>query len=706
MSGKAVLSLFGGNPKIDVAKKQLTYPLYGADFDPLNHHFLLVGGGGGSSSTGVPNRISLLDTSNRSEIKEVSDIELAPDEDNVSSLAIAESSAQSLLAYAGINGSVRDQEAGRNEHFRSFRVPLPAKRKKDQTDAAPPTAHVAPTQPLARTALFRAAAGPKNDCYQRILRLSPATYADGTEPTIDEKAGQLAPHVIRRVATIASGLATQNEVITFPTTETPSATQAISRVNLEKAEANDVDLTIADDTGTAFALAYATDHELFLQRLGDQKGTINSEPIKVHETQVGPKGRSKIRALRFLGSRYLLVLQNRHNKSGVELMVFKVSKDFAQVQQTLVKYLKNVKQGVGLDVCSLSKGQDGSQQFVVAVAGQDSSIQIHTIDWLPVTGMTPFKQYADIIDVHNGPITRIVFSNFIPPRLPITGQTPPQYIRLASVGVDKAVVVQTLPLKPTPATGTGKTMPRYALITPSEVGSLFYNLFLGLITLFVCTTALISFLEFRGAIPPIIGATKYLPQRWQHTYPYAHDNPGPLIPESMPAVESVIDKIKLSEATPVIEKLEKMQDEIKLADASEAIASMQSAAPNKLADASEAIRSMQSAISTASPSMQQVQDTLANLVSRQKSSDKEPNKAIIVRDLEHTGGEVSAELRKEADIVREGTLRKWESLTGHEKRTWKKKLIEAGHWTEHQGEAVLKGVFFGQLAGIVGNMVG
>ena len=44
-------------PQIAELRKKLAYPLYGADFDPLNPDFLLVGGGGGASSTGVPNRI-------------------------------------------------------------------------------------------------------------------------------------------------------------------------------------------------------------------------------------------------------------------------------------------------------------------------------------------------------------------------------------------------------------------------------------------------------------------------------------------------------------------------------------------------------------------------------------------------------------------------------------------------------------------------
>ena len=44
-------------PEVPFARKKLSYPLYGADFDPLNQDFLLVGGGGGSTSSGVPNKI-------------------------------------------------------------------------------------------------------------------------------------------------------------------------------------------------------------------------------------------------------------------------------------------------------------------------------------------------------------------------------------------------------------------------------------------------------------------------------------------------------------------------------------------------------------------------------------------------------------------------------------------------------------------------
>lgn len=44
-------------PSLPSAKITLSYPLYGADFDPKNPGFLLVGGGGGEGRSGVGNKI-------------------------------------------------------------------------------------------------------------------------------------------------------------------------------------------------------------------------------------------------------------------------------------------------------------------------------------------------------------------------------------------------------------------------------------------------------------------------------------------------------------------------------------------------------------------------------------------------------------------------------------------------------------------------
>jgi glycyl-tRNA synthetase len=51
-----------------------------------------------------------LDTSKRSEISEVVDIELSRDEDSATSLAASQASDESVIALAGINSSVAEQK--------------------------------------------------------------------------------------------------------------------------------------------------------------------------------------------------------------------------------------------------------------------------------------------------------------------------------------------------------------------------------------------------------------------------------------------------------------------------------------------------------------------------------------------------------------------------------------------------------------------
>jgi hypothetical protein len=82
----------------------------------------------------------------------------------------------------------------------------------------------------------------------------------------------------------------------------------------------------------------------------------------------------------------------------------------------------------------------------------------------------------------------------------------------------------------------------------------------------------------------------------------------------------------------------------------------------------------------------------------------ETPEAIVIRD--EGDGKLSTEVRHDVEVVQEETLRRWEDLHEHEKEKWKRKLSEAGHWTSSQGENVLKGVLFSELAGIVGGMVG
>lgn len=634
-------------PTVSSSRTQLSYPLYAADFDPFNPDFLLVAGGGGSSSTGVPNKISLIDTSKRDQLREVVDVELAKDEDSVTSLSIAESSPASLTAFAGINSSVADQNAGKNEHLRSFRIGLPAKKRRADGSAVEettekPQSSASDSRPLGRTSLFKPPTGTKSETYQRVLRFSPT-----------QKSGE------PRLAAVATGLAPTNEIVVFHPNPTPGPDHEISRIDLGKKEAGDLDLAANEEDQGGYVLAYCTDDEVFIQQL-----PITSKPdtpislFRAAEisTSLPPSQRPKFRAIRFLTPHLILLLRNRPSRMGADLLVLRASHDFSQARILLRKQVnKSIKAAVGLDIAQLTE-TGGEKQFAIAVAGQsgdDSSIEVLSLEYSKDAGPETFRSYAYLKAVHNGPLTRLVFSNFIGPDLPVSGAVGPQSIRLASVGVDKSIVVHHLPLRPFPPAENKN--PRYVLIPPgrSEVVQTTFSVFFAIVVISLVAFLMQAFCEIRGVVPPALGATNWLPPRVRDlvAQPY-------MLAESIASAASDI---------PV-------------------------AAHSMVDDMS----------STLSSTVASATDSLKNLVDQ--NSNLETPKAIIVR--EESVGEISTEvIHSDAEVIKQETLKKWEELSDSQKKSWKQKLIGAGHWAEQQGENVLKGIFFSELADAVGNIV-
>ena len=74
----------------------------------------------------------MLDVSDRSTISNVAEIDLPRDQDSVQSLSNL-ATADGLVTFAGINASQENQNAGKNDHFRSFEIKYPP-RKKQKTD--------------------------------------------------------------------------------------------------------------------------------------------------------------------------------------------------------------------------------------------------------------------------------------------------------------------------------------------------------------------------------------------------------------------------------------------------------------------------------------------------------------------------------------------------------------------------------------------
>lgn len=605
----------------------------------------------------------MIDTSRRDELHEIAEIDLPKDEDSVSTLAVASSTEHALTAIAGINSSVVEQESGRNEHWRTFRIPLPQRKRK--ADGSPVEKMESRSQPLGKSALFKSANGPKNDTYQRVLRVSPTKSKSEA-----------------RLAVVASGLAPENEVIVVqPVSNALTSTiDELSRISLGRSEAADADVFCVE--GNGHSLAYCTDHAVFVQQLPRTKGSQIGDPVKVFETSA-PSKKPKFRAIRFINSTHILLLQNTFDRSGASLLILKLNQDLSAGKMTLRKQLaRTTKSAVGMDICNLSANPQGEIQSVIAVAGQDSSIELVTLDYKPNTGIRRFTPYVHLPSVHAGPLTRLTFSTFLPPATPIPEDSkppPPQVIRLASVGVDQTVVLHTLRLSPHPATSR---TPRYVLSpsgTTSDILQTALTTTVAIAVMLLVALLMQAFCEIRGVLPPTLNAASYLPARVSSAIvnPYMigggggggdGDAPSTASASAASAVESIISAISAAPSSiPTI---------IPTSPPSWSLSDLQSQLAALLASAADSAE-----------------------YSAEEGEEAVQAAAIVVRD---TGSEVSAELRRGAELVRDETVRKWEELTERERRGWRERLQEAGHWVEGQGEKVLKGILFSELAGVVG----
>ncbi|KAL4890427.1 hypothetical protein BDV59DRAFT_93723 [Aspergillus ambiguus] len=496
------------------AKLTLSCPLFAADFDPRNHGFLLVAGGGGEGRSGVGNKIALLNTSKRNEISEVVDIELSRDEDSVTSLAAVRASGDSITALAGINSSMAEQKRNNNQHLRAFQIDYPPRRRTSDPAPAEKATETGPkTTALSRASLFRTKGDDptrgSGDTYQRILRLSP--WRDVDSP---------------RVAAIATGLAPSGEIVFFNAVTTPSAADVIGRIRLDAdEEAEDVDLTDLEEPGQ-FQVAYTNGAEVFTCQISSSTTTSNASPEvrSVYRVPLPAKGarktsRPKVRALRFLSPTTVLLLLNAPDRKGAELVLLELhdpalALDAHSPAASVIRRKKlrsSIKIGLGLDVCKLGANPAHQEQTVVAVSGSDQSIEILTVEYhgRKAAYGAP-RVYASLRDVHPFAMTKLCFAPYSSPALPVSADTPPQYIKLASVSMGNTVVVHTLPLAPRPPSSRS---PRYTLVPRRDVGiwSSFSSAAAAALSILIVCLLLQGFAELRGVLPPRLGLADLLP---------------------------------------------------------------------------------------------------------------------------------------------------------------------------------------------------
>jgi hypothetical protein len=594
----------------------------------------------------------------------VVDVELSRDEDSVTSLAVAQADDESIVALAGINSSQAEQQQRNNQHLRSFRLEYPPRKSAnaddDQAAEKKEEQRTRKTTPLARTSLFKTnihkiKPGEKVDTYQRVLRLSPWKGAD-------------AP----RIAVIATGLAPSGEIVIFNVTSHPQPADVIGRIRLGTGEeAEDVDIIDREDGN--FLVAYTNGVDVFTFEISSSRKSEAAPEVKPVYTMPFPDSRGKVktrpkfRAVRFLSPKTLVLLQNAPDRTGCELVRLSLPSSqgaFGNINQRL-KLRKSMKIGLGLDVCDLGESPDKERQYIIAAAGSDGSIEVFTLEYSPKQkGYGKFQRYTTLTDVHPFSMTKICFSPFRPPAHPVTSAVLPQYVKLASVSLGNTVVVHTFPLRPFPE-GRTRT-PRYVLKLPgrSETWETVYSCFVALLIIGISCFLLQAFTEIRGGTPAYLGAADWLPERVRQMiarpYMFEHGGPRP---------QAQVDILPHSAAVPHVQTSQK------------------------------SLRDLLSARRTASSISVELEETVGT---------RPP--AIVVRD---DGVSVSVEESKHHDndeddgegSSKHHNARRWEDLHEEERNRWKRRLSEAGHWTVEEGEQILRGIFFGELAAAVGAAV-
>ena len=578
---------------------------------------------------------ALLDTSKRSEITEVVDIQLSQNEDSVTSLAVAQSDDDSVVALTGINSSEEEQQRGNNRHLRSFRLYYPPRMPASSEGKAGTREVPRQTTPLARTSLFKTnihklTAGQTIDTYQRLLRLSPWER-----------------DVSSRIAAIATGLAPAGEIVLFAVTPSPQQSDVMGRIRLGNGEeAEDLDIIGLGDG--KFKVAYTNGVDVFTFEISSSRRSETSPEVSCVYTMPFPrshaknKSRPKFRALRFLSPKSLLLLQNAPNRTGCELVVLSLPSPSALGTINSRKKLRNsVKIGLGLDVCNLG-GHEKERQFVVAVSGSDQSIGLFTLEYSPEKGYCRIRPYTTLRDAHPFTMTKICFSNFQPPDPQAAADGRPQLIKLASISMGNTVVTHTLYLKPISTVST-KTR-RYVLAASgrSQAWETAFSSFVALLIIAISCFLLQVFTEIRGGTPAYLGAVEWLPERVRGAIarPYMFD-----------------DALKGQYTNDVL------------------AASTASGAP-KIQTTKRSLRDLLSAR----------RDTLSVAESAAIPA------VIVVQD---GGTLIFADTHNDETAVDKGAKR-WEDLREEEREKWKRRLSDAGHWAIEEGEQVLKGVFFGE----------
>lgn len=620
------------------ATAEVDYPLFAVDFDPEDATRILVGGGGGPGRSGVANKIvsfapgrsvydcsnavpsaqTLLENKTPDELRIAGEVELSRDEDSVMSLAVGARKGKQSTVYAGVNSSAAQIAKGTNQHLRTMNVE-PSKQKGKSGEA-----NYSITE-KARDALFK---NPAEDTYQRLLRMS------------------------GRMGIAASAFGNDPQIALFDTSGSSISVRGVIELSRDVE-----DMDILQVSATGYLVVFCYKYELHLFRLDKDKDS--SEPQLIFTMPIDEPQRPSFRSVRFLTENFILAAANLPNRSGVALHSFRLPNPAKGT--TMAKLAASARVPRKISVTALAVGNltprasfdepQGDSEFVVAVAGHDSSISLYTLQHHKLSAI--FVVY-DILPVHTfhqvhgvDNITGLSFSTFVSPPSKASSPSPSreQLVKLASISLQKTIAVHTIPLKKfvdesVPRNPKGPPRPfRFITATRAQKPKQ--------------ARTVLSLMGFVVLIMSLIGRA---------VYEYLHTG-------SMPRLPNLLNPYGILKSAPTV-----------------------SVTPEVLVARHDAA------------------DLQADFLAK-VGVEKAPGygETIVVVETKPTaaGEDGTKDIKVEVhDEEVHGPGKTWEELPEAQQQAWMKRLHDAGAWTQHMGESVFKGVLFGELAGAVGHVVG
>jgi hypothetical protein len=472
-------------PPIPRTSIELDYPLYSVDFDKNDAKRIVVGGGGGANRSGVGNKISVLEASSETELRLVTELDFSRDEDSVMSLALGPLKGKITSLYAGINSSPASIESGKNEHLRTVALETP------KGGVASPNAKT--KQPVAtkltevsRSSLFQ---HPDKETYQRLLRISGG------------------------MGVAATAMGKESQLAVF---EAGSAAPKLRGILELARDAEDVDII---QTGEKeYQIAFCYKYELHVINIGKE----TSDPELIYTMPEENDERPAFRCIRYLTPSFILAVANLPKRSGVIIQGLRLpTPGHEKARVAATTRIPRAISTTAMDVTNLSPPPSPGAsitdtQFLIAVAGHDSSISLYTLEQVTTGQVTllvnlyPLTTFKDAHD--GGSITGLAFSTFIAPK----NNLRPSYVKLASISLQKSVAVHYIALKkfvdnkPRNKKGPPRE-PRYVVAMKSKAPS--NTPLIATLSVMALIMAIVfqGLMELYGNSRPVLHVHKYLP---------------------------------------------------------------------------------------------------------------------------------------------------------------------------------------------------